>query len=124
MSLWERILALIAGLFMVMLFLLMLFGHHGVGDLNTLQRQRDLLLEQTATLRQENQGLHRAIERLTHDPQFIESIAREELRMIGKGEIVLKIEKDGTSPNSPLRSDNNQYVAPWNTKPSSKSSQP
>ena len=37
--------------------------------------------------------MYTEIERLKHDPEYIENVARRELGMIGKNEVIFKVEK-------------------------------
>ena len=48
------------------------------------------LLQENEKLKQDNLSLYRTIERLKNDPEYIESIARKELGMIKKDEVILK----------------------------------
>jgi len=74
------------------LFLLIVFGDKGLADLNLMEKTRDGLAEQNETLFQENLSLYRSIERLQHDPNFIENVARQELGVIGENEIIFRLE--------------------------------
>jgi cell division protein FtsB len=90
---------LLAAALVVVLFLLMfiLFGKNGLSDLNRLKAERDGLLKKNAELIQQNLLLCREIERLKTDPEYIKSLARKELGMIGKDEVVIKVKKRGTA---------------------------
>lgn len=70
------------------LFILIIFGDKGLADLNMLKKSRDALIAQNESLMQENLSLYRSVERLNTDPAFIENVARQELGMIGKNEII------------------------------------
>jgi cell division protein FtsB len=79
------------------LFLLLLqiiFGDKGFIDLNNLKRESICLMEKNEAIRRENLSLYREIERLENDPEFIESVARHELGMIGKDEVIFKVNKN------------------------------
>ena len=71
--------------------LLIIFGDNGIADLRLLQTKRDRLIEKNEALARENVQLYHQIERLKNDPDYIESIARRELGMIGKDEVILKL---------------------------------
>ena len=88
---------LLAASIMVVLLLLMfiLFGKNGLTDLNRLRAERDDLLKKNAELIQQNLLLCREIERLKTDPEYVKSLARKELGMIGKDEVVIKVKKGG-----------------------------
>lgn len=81
----------IVGLFSLLLFIVI--GENGLADLNVLKRERDSLLKDNAELTRENLSLCREIERLKYDPKYIENVARRELGMIGKDEIIFSLKK-------------------------------
>ena len=93
MSLKQKILLAftIVGLFSLLLFVVI--GENGLADLNVLKRERDSLLKDNAELTQENLSLCREIERLKYDPKYIENVARRDLGMIGKDEIIFSLKK-------------------------------
>ena len=53
-------------------------------------RPEEFLVEENEKLTRENQAISIEIDRLKHDLDYIESIARQELGMIGENEIILK----------------------------------
>ena len=75
-------------LFSILFFII--FSEHGLVDLNMLKKERDQLVEKNEILRNENLILSAEIDRLQHDPKYIESIARQELGMVGQDELILK----------------------------------
>lgn len=75
-------------LFAMLLFIV--FSDNGLADLYLLKNERDRLIGENRHLTAENLKLYRAIERLKSDPAYIESIARKELGMIRKEEIIIK----------------------------------
>jgi cell division protein FtsB len=84
------------------LFLLLLqiiFGDKGFIDLNNLKKESNCLMEKNEGISQKNLSLYREIERLENDPEFIESVARHELGMIGKDEVIFKVNKSGSENN-------------------------
>lgn len=83
-------------LFSMLLFIL--FSDKGLSDLFKLKSERDRLMNQNVQLKKENDTLYRTIERLRNDPEYIESVARKELGMIKKDEVILKPKnnKDGS----------------------------
>ena len=83
-------------LFSMLLFIL--FSDKGLSDLFKLKSERDRLMNQNVQLKRENDTLYRTIERLRNDPEYIESVARKELGMIKKDEVILKPKdnKDGS----------------------------
>ena len=51
------------------------------------------LLKKNHELIQKNLSLYREIERLKNDPEYVENVARNELGVIGKDEVVIKVKK-------------------------------
>jgi cell division protein FtsB len=69
---------------------MIIFGDYGVTDLYQLKDRRDRLRQVNETLAMENIRLINQLERLKSDPQYIETIARDELGLIGKDEIIIR----------------------------------
>ena len=86
----QNILLSISILLLLALFFFILVSEHGLADLRFLKKERDRLVEENKNLTRENQAISVEIDRLRHDPAFIESVARQELGMIGEDEIILK----------------------------------
>jgi len=78
----------VVALFSMLIFIM--FSDKGLADLFCLKRDRDRLQQENTRLKKENDALYRTIERLRNDPEYIESIARKELGMIRKDEVILK----------------------------------
>ena len=76
------------------LFLFVVFGENGLMDLNRLKTERDNLFQKNEALTQENLSLCREIERLKNDLKYVENVARQELGVIGKDEVIFKTPKD------------------------------
>ena len=72
-----------------------LFGENGLADLYRLKTERDILIKKNDELIRENLSLYREIERLKNDPEYVENVARNELGVIGKDEVVIKVKKGG-----------------------------
>jgi cell division protein FtsB len=85
-----NILLSIAVLLLLALFFFIIVSEHGLADLRFIKKERDRLVEDSIRLSRENLTIGIEIDRLKHDPAYIESIARQELGMIGKDEIILK----------------------------------
>jgi len=83
----------IAGLLLFSLLFFIIFGEHGFIDLNVLKKERDQLVQKNELLTHKNISLSIEIDRLKHDPQYIESIARQELGMVAEDELILKPQK-------------------------------
>lgn len=83
----------IAGLLLFSLLFFIIFGEHGFIDLNVLKKERDQLVQKNELLTHKNISLSVEIDRLKHDPQYIENIARQELGMVAEDELILKPQK-------------------------------
>ena len=86
----QRVALSIAALALVSLLFFIIFGEHGLIDLNSLKKDRDHLAEQSEQLTRKNLSLSVEIDRLKHDPKYIENVARQELGMVGEDELILK----------------------------------
>jgi cell division protein FtsB len=71
------------------LFLLIIIGDNGLVELSRLRDQEQVLIGQNETLARENVNLYRTIDRLQHDLVYIENVARNELGMVGKNDLIL-----------------------------------
>jgi cell division protein FtsB len=86
----QNILISIAILLLVALFFFIFVSEHGLADLIFLKQERSKLVEKSEQLTRENLSIGIEIDRLKHDPGYIENIARKELGMIGEDEVILK----------------------------------
>jgi cell division protein FtsB len=93
-SLKQKILLSIIILVLFNLLLIILFGDKGFVDSHLLKIERDGLIEKNKKLNRENLALYREIDRLKNDPEYIENVARQELGLVGKEDIIFKV-KDG-----------------------------
>ena len=73
------------------LLIYLLWGEQGWFDLAKERREYETLRELTEATVQKNELLNHQIDRLKKDWDYIESIARNELGMVGKDEIVLRM---------------------------------
>ena len=89
----KKILFAVATVALFLLLMFILFSENGLSDLNRLKAERDGLLKKNAELIQQNLSLYREIERLKNDPEYVENVARKELGVIGKDEVVIKVKK-------------------------------
>lgn len=80
----------VAGLLLFSLLFFIIFSEHGLVDLNMLRKERDQMAEKNERIGHENILLSAEIDRLQHDPKYIENIARQELGMVGQDELILK----------------------------------
>jgi cell division protein FtsB len=95
MSNRQKVLLSIVILSLFSLLVFIMFSDSGLADWFKLKSERDRLLQENARLKRENLTMYRMIERLKNDPEYIESIARKELGMIKKGEVILKPKPSG-----------------------------
>jgi len=80
-------------LLLAALLMLIIFGDKGINDLRELKTERSRLIGINMELERENQRLYREIKRLKTDPGYIENIARRELGLVGKGEVIIRSPK-------------------------------
>jgi cell division protein FtsB len=74
---------------LVHLLALIVFGDNGLVELSSLRSREALLIQQNEIIENENVRLYRTIRRLKDDPVYIESVARNELGMVGKDDLVM-----------------------------------
>ena len=86
----QSIIITIASVLLAALFFFIIVGEHGLADLIFLKKEQRELVEKSERLTQENLSIGIEIDRLKHDPEYIESVARKELGMIGADEVILK----------------------------------
>jgi len=79
-------------LFILFLFILLglvtFFGDNGILHLIGLKKELSLMKEKNLKMEEENQKLKEEVRRLRQEKRYIEEIARKELGMVKKGEIV------------------------------------
>lgn len=78
-----------AAVFLFSLVLLIVFGDNGLMELSRLRAQEQAMADQNESLARENVNLYRTIGRLKNDPVYIESVARNELGMVGKDDVII-----------------------------------
>ncbi len=71
----------------LMLFFLV-FGEWGLVHYRRLAEERRLLEERSQALQRENELLREKIYRISNDDRYLEKLAREELGLVRKGEII------------------------------------
>lgn len=96
MSLKKKILLFLAILMLFNLILIVIFSDNGLVDLILLRKEKERSAEKNREVIRENLSLYREIERLKHDPEFIESVARKELGVVRKDEVILKPRSSST----------------------------
>jgi len=91
----QNILLSFAILSLFFMLLLIVFGDKGLADLNLMRQGKDGLIEKNTLIMQENIYLYNSIKRLKNDLDFIENIARHELGVVARSELIFKIEDTG-----------------------------
>ncbi|MBW2109590.1 MAG: septum formation initiator family protein [Deltaproteobacteria bacterium] len=89
MTLKTKIILAAGGVFLIAFLFVIAFGKGGAVDLYQLRLERDRVRKVNLDLQRKNQALSKTIERLQHDPDFIENIARTELGMTARDEVVI-----------------------------------
>jgi cell division protein FtsB len=78
------------GLVLVVAASLAVYGGSGVLRVRAMQQEIQQLERELATLRAQTEKLTATIDKLRHDPAYIEKLAREDLGYVREGETVLK----------------------------------
>jgi len=86
----QSILISITILSLAALLFFSIVSEHGLADLIFLRQERSKLVEKSERLTRENLSIGIEIDRLKHDPEYIENVARKELGMNGEDEVILK----------------------------------
>ena len=79
----------------------LIFSQHGLVRLYQLELEKQEVIHRINLLKRENQALLREIQRLRTDPDYIESIAREELGLVKKNDLIIRFsdEPSATTDN-------------------------
>ena len=99
----RRLLMGVLALGLLALMVHTVFGDHGYLALRRQQREMDRLQQEIQRLEEENKRLAEEIESLKTDPQAVERVAREQLKLARPGERVITIPQ---TPPAPSSSDN------------------
>lgn len=80
---------------MVLFFtaLFILYSDKGLFDLRLLDAEKKRLVRENQRLEHENLMLYREIDRVKNDLKYIENVARQELGMVGKDEVIFRMEQ-------------------------------
>lgn len=99
-SLMKRWPVLVVGGMVLLAFLYSLFGDVGIISTLDLRAKQKRLIAENSRLREENEQLRGEVSKLRSNPSYIEEIARKELGLMGKKEIVIPLDrnKDAASP--------------------------
>ena len=94
---------LIICLFLGLIIAWLGFGERGFYNLYKMDQERQNHLEKIKRLEETNQALLEQIDRLQKDKEYIETVARRELNLIKKDEIIYRFnqEKDDASRDDP-----------------------
>jgi cell division protein FtsB len=98
-SLKKNILLVLAIVTMCLMLLFIVIGENGLSDLYRLKKQKENLSQKNDELKKENISFYREIERLKHDPRYVEDVARKELGVIGKDEVIIKVKPKPSDSN-------------------------
>ena len=96
MGLRPKILLTVAVLILCSLGVLIIFGDNGLSELKRLRKERDGIVSDNRSKSRENLSMYREIERLKSDYEYIEDVARNQLGVISKDEVILKIKENGS----------------------------
>ncbi|MCX5911133.1 MAG: septum formation initiator family protein [Deltaproteobacteria bacterium] len=81
------------GALVAAMMLFTLFGGKDLLQIYHLKEERDRIHLSNARLREENQKLTQQVQRLRYHKEEVEKIAREELGLVKKGEIIYQFER-------------------------------
>ena len=105
MSNGQKILLSLVALVLFNILLVIIFGDRGLVEVNRLQGEKDRLLRDNRELTEKNLSLSREIERLKTDPVYIEHVARQELGMIGRDEVIVRFNSPENKTPKPAKKD-------------------
>ncbi len=97
---------LLVALFSVPLLAWLFFSKHGLLHLHRLELEKQEVIQRINRLSIENQALMDEIKRLRTDPEYIESVAREELGLVKKNDLIFRF------TDEPLPTADNKYKTP------------
>ena len=80
-------------LFVAIVGLLTIFGDRGLIRVYKLSKERDSIKNYNEKIKAENTAMKEEMELLKTDDKYIELIARKELGMVGRNELVYQFEK-------------------------------
>ena len=84
---------LFVGAFVSAMFFFTIFGGRGLIQIFNLKEEKERIRIVNVRLREENHKLAEQIERMKHGKAEVEKIARDELGLVKKGEIVYQFER-------------------------------
>lgn len=86
----HKIFITVSALLLTAFFIYVIRSNYGYAHLKRFRQEHRQLIQKNEQIEQENDAFRIEIHRLKHDLVYIESIARHELGMIKKDEIILK----------------------------------
>lgn len=92
---------LVIGGMVLVAVLFSVFGEVGIVSTLNLKEKEKQLVAENARLREENEQLRKEVENLRSNPSYIEEIARKELGLMGKKEIVIPLDRKKDASSSP-----------------------
>ncbi len=95
---WRRFLIVVIGLGLFALVVHTVFGERGYLGLRSQRGEHERLRQEVQKLEEENQQLKEEIKALKSDPNAIERVAREELKMVKPGETVITLPEKKDQP--------------------------
>lgn len=95
MSLSSKWIVVGAAVLLLVLMLFTVFGDNGLVALSRMRSREHAMAGKNETLARENVDLYRIIGRLKHDPHYIEHVARHELGMVGKDDLIVIRQEHG-----------------------------
>lgn len=96
---------------------LVLFNHRGIYQIYRFHHDRQHLDQENARLTAENERLARTIDRLQHDPEFIQEYIRRELNFVKRNEIIFQLPPDGPAPTAAAPTPSKAEPVPGNRPP-------
>ncbi|MBN2123973.1 MAG: septum formation initiator family protein [Deltaproteobacteria bacterium] len=82
------------------------FGERGFIHLYRMEKERQAHLERITKIEEENRRLLEEIDRLRHDREYIEAMARRELGLIKDNEVLYRFDRQGE--DVPSKAENGQ----------------
>ena len=100
--LWKAL--LITMVLLVPALLWLALGQRGLIRLYSSEMERQDYLNRIEALSRENQVLIEEVERLRSDLQYIESVARKELRLVGRDDVIYRLQDElpDTGSSNPI----------------------
>lgn len=87
---WLSLMLMCSGLFLLGMIALSTWSQHGLLAMWRMQRELATFAAEIGEIEQDNTDLRHEIQRLHNDLPYLEKIAREELGLVKKGEIVFE----------------------------------